>query len=483
MNIVINLQTLYDEKVLNKIEEFSKQEDISNIYVSSSLMHDVDGYIIDKINLIDKVIYIKTNTLFDYKSFLKVDFKLSKTVLKNNLSEINILSSKRWIPISYKDNYDELTFAMYMSYDIYNFWSNFFDKNNIDIVISLNDEHSSIDSILNKVAKEKNVSKIITCSIVGALAADGVEYFALYEHNEQKYIELSAFNGNLKKINIKNYDFQKFSIEYEESFINKYKFIYLQFSKIIFENITIKEKLKLFQSKLYRWLYVKIKFIQQVMYIKSLKKYYEKISILNINYNNKYVYYCLHFDPEATTLPKDGIYSNQLLNIRIISSSLSEGWKLYVKEHPHQLDSKLYKNIFLNQLHSVDMFRSKIFYDYIKSFKNVELISLQADHNKLIKNAQYIASNTGTVFREATSLKKRCITFSNKSIYLLMDNVYQVSDYYDCRKIFDEDNVPNFSSVDELFSDYTISINDLKKRDSILLDYIIKNKLYLQNKC
>ena len=478
MNIVINLQTLYDKNVFEKIKELSVRIDIKNIYIASSLMHDVEQYIIDKFNNIDKITYISTNSLFDSNSFNKVNFELPSELINSKLITIDLLSSIRWIPISHRNKIDKLSFSMYMLYDVYNFWINFFEYNNIDIVISLNDEHSSLDYILNKAAKDKNISKIITCSIAGALASDGIEYFALYEHNKKRYIKVNQFNSVKQQINKDNYNYQEFSHQYEKTLLNKIKFIVSRLWMIKSASGNIIDKATVLSGKLLRYLYVKIKFIQQIRYIESLKKYYEKISTLNIDYNNKYVYYCLHFDPEATILPKDKIYSNQLLNIRIISSSLPDGWNLYVKEHPHQLNADLYKNIFLNQLHAIDIFRSESFYKYINELDNVQLISLKTDHNKLIENAQYIASNTGTVFREATMMKKRCITFSHKSLYSLMDNVYEVKDYNDCVKLFQEDRKPIFSSVDELFEDYTITVDDLNKRDSIILGFIIKHKLY-----
>ncbi len=169
-------------------------------------------------------------------------------------------------------------------------------------------------------------------------------------------------------------------------------------------------------------------------YIKKLKKHYDSIAIDIVDHEKKYIYFCLHFDPEANTLPKDNMYFNQLLNIRIVASSLPKDWVLYVKEHPHQLSYSLYKDIFLNQLHSIDNFRSKYFYSYISSLENVELISMKSDHRKLVQGAEFIVSNTGTIFREASYINKRCLTFSKKSIYALLDNIDEVRDLVSCQK-------------------------------------------------
>jgi hypothetical protein len=76
-------------------------------------------------------------------------------------------------------------------------------------------------------------------------------------------------------------------------------------------------------------------------------------------------------------------------------------------------------------------------------------------------------------------MKKRCLTFSSKSIYSLLNNVYIVKDYLDCKRLFNEDIFPNFENIDidKLFYKYSIVINNLNKRDSMLLDFIYKNLL------
>jgi hypothetical protein len=366
-----------------------------------------------------------------------------------------------------------------MHYDVYNFWNIFFNENKIHSIISLQVEHSSYDRILIEVAKEKGIKNILTTIISGWQANINEEYFSIYDNVQN--ITLDLINYKQKSNAINQYDYnavQNHSNNYKVSKLGKIYNAMDKIKELIKSKDTYFLKIKILKRKLINKIFTQIALYFQLKYIKKLKSYYQNISLGKICNKSKYVYYCLHFDPEATTLPKDKVFSNQLLNIRIISSSLPKGWKLYVKEHPHQLNSDLYKNIFLNQLHSIDIFRSKSFYNYINQLTNVYLVSLDIEHKQLMKNAEYIVSNTGTVFREATNMKKQCITFSNKSIYNFLNNVHCVKNHKDCKFIFNKTDITPYESVDKLFDRYTLSITDIDNRSSILLRFIILKELF-----
>jgi hypothetical protein len=480
MNILINMQTFLNADVYNKIITMSQDTKINNIYITSSLMNDLEKNTIDKYNKINKVQYIESNSLFTQNIYTKNSFNLSKDIIaKTDMQCSDLTSAARWLPISKRNDNDINSFSMVFYYDIYNFWNLFFKNNKIDYIISLQAEHSSLDSILVKSACKLGVKNVLTSIITGWQASINEEYFGIYDNVKKNFINLEQYKKSSIKITYDCKKAQNHSIVYKINFSNTLK-LNLENLKLLFQKDSgINDKINLLKEKVLHRIMMKIKLWINIQYIKNLKRYYNNISSKNIDINLNYVYYCLHFDPEATTLPKDNIYSNQLLNIRVISSALPKGWKLYVKEHPHQLKADLYKNIFLNQLHSVDMFRSKNFYKYIKDLDNVELVSLNINHKAVMSNAQFIASNTGTVFREATYMKKRCLTFSSKSIYSLLNNIYIVKDYLDCKRLFNEDIFPNFENIDidKLFYKYSIVINNLNKRDSTLLDFIYKNLL------
>jgi hypothetical protein len=49
-----------------------------------------------------------------------------------------------------------------------------------------------------------------------------------------------------------------------------------------------------------------------------------------------FVYFPLHYQPEASTVPQGGIFADQILAVRLLSAALPEGVLLYVKEHPRR---------------------------------------------------------------------------------------------------------------------------------------------------
>lgn len=107
-----------------------------------------------------------------------------------------------------------------------------------------------------------------------------------------------------------------------------------------------------------------------------------------------YIYYPLHNDPGRTTQPEAGIYQNQLLNIQLISSSLPEGYKLLVKEHPRQFDN----------IDVMDEFRPPSFYSTIINLDNVVLVDHRTEVQSLLKHCSAVFTATGTTGWEALKL-------------------------------------------------------------------------------
>lgn len=476
MNILINLQAFDDNEIYNELVRLSKKEKIKKIYLASSLMHTLEKNIFDKYSEINKVDFLNTNNVFCLNKMNDVNFNLKDNFLLNEeYLYTDIISSYRWLPIAKRSDNDVFSFTMIFYYDVYNYWNNFFDNNEIDCVIQLNEEHSSLDSILIRVAKEYKVNKIITSRPVGAFTANSEEYHALYDNNKEEYINIFSNKKDSSMLD-ENSNFAVFSDAYKNTLKDKIVLIYRKLLELIDnKDLAVKQKINQVWNKLGNKIVTQIKLYYQYRYVKKLKKYYGSLAVDNMDVNSNYIYYCLHFDPEAATLPKDNAHANQLLNIRILASSLPKGWKLYVKEHPHQVDDKIYFGYLLNQLHSVDNFRSENFYKYISSLENVELVGLHNNHQKLLKNAEFIASNTGTVFREASYLKKQCITFSKNSFYEMLPNVHKVDDASSCRVCIKKyANSISLPEVDELFDKYSVTISNIKQISSRMLKEIIK---------
>ncbi len=137
------------------------------------------------------------------------------------------------------------------------------------------------------------------------------------------------------------------------------------------------------------------------------KKYYNQA-----NYKEKYVYYPLHYQPEASTIVCAQKYEKQLFFIDSWAKSLPADTVLYVKEH-----------------YAVLGHRELSFYKELKKFPNVVLIDPWESSRKLIENSVAVTTLTGTVGWEAMLLRKPVflggkIFFDNAPGIIKIDDAY-----------------------------------------------------------
>lgn len=139
----------------------------------------------------------------------------------------------------------------------------------------------------------------------------------------------------------------------------------------------------------------------------KIKKYYHKA-----DYNEKYVYFPLHYQPEASTCVCAEKYEKQLFFIDSWAKSLPADTVLYLKEHYAGLGHR-------------DLF----FYEELKKYPNVILISPFESSRKLIENAYAVTTLTGTAGFEAMLLRKPVIlggsiVFDNAPGIIKVDDIY-----------------------------------------------------------
>ena len=150
--------------------------------------------------------------------------------------------------------------------------------------------------------------------------------------------------------------------------------------------------------------------IKEVFRYRRSKKYYK-----NPDLNQKYVYYALHFQPEASTIICAPKYEKQLFFIDSLAKSLPADTVLYVKEHYSGLGTRPIQ-----------------FYKELEQYPNVVLVTPWADSRQLIEHAQCVATLTGTVGWEAFLLR-RPVIMSGDIFYT---------------------NAPGIMHVDEIFGKY-----------------------------
>lgn len=137
------------------------------------------------------------------------------------------------------------------------------------------------------------------------------------------------------------------------------------------------------------------------------KKYYK-----DADYSQTYVYFPLHFQPEASTLVCAEKYEKQLYFIDSIAKSLPADTVLYVKEHFALLGN-----------------RDEQFYIELKKYPNVVLINPFEDSKKIIEKCQAIFTLTGTAGFEAMLLRKP-VFVAGKVFYRSAPGIINIDDVY-----------------------------------------------------
>lgn len=171
--------------------------------------------------------------------------------------------------------------------------------------------------------------------------------------------------------------------------------------KIIFKNLVANFK---FHRIIVR-IKMKIKnFFSMIRYFFTIN-YLNKLEISEFSMMNSFIFIPLHFQPEDSTIPIGGFFSNQLQMIRYIRENTPKHIPIYVKEHPAYWLSRDYIG-FSN-------YRSISFYNEILRTENAFLVSHSFQQEDLIRNADLICTITGTVTLEALSFNKNVVLFSD----------------------------------------------------------------------
>lgn len=140
----------------------------------------------------------------------------------------------------------------------------------------------------------------------------------------------------------------------------------------------------------------------------KVKKYYHKA-----DFEKKYVYYPLHYQPEASTCVCAEKYEKQLFFIDSLAKSLPADTVLYVKEHYARIGH-----------------RDPHFYIDMQQFPNVTIIDPWESSRKLIENSEAVATLTGTAGLEALLIRKPVILGGN-TVFDNAPGIIKVQDIYD----------------------------------------------------
>ena len=148
-------------------------------------------------------------------------------------------------------------------------------------------------------------------------------------------------------------------------------------------------------------------------------KTYLKNNVKPANKDIKYLYFPLHYQPECTSMPLGGVYVNQLLVIKMISSLLPDDVMLYVKPHPNP-----------------SRVATKAFYKEIAECRNTLVIGSNVSTYDLMDNALATITLTGTAAIESI-IRQRPVLMFGYFYYQYAPGVYHVKTIEECKKALD----------------------------------------------
>lgn len=155
--------------------------------------------------------------------------------------------------------------------------------------------------------------------------------------------------------------------------------------------------------------------------------------------DERFIFFPLHLQPEATTLILAPYYVDQIALIENIAKSLPLTHKLYVKEHISCLGRRPFS-----------------YYRRIMALPNVRLISPYASSHTLINQADVMIVITSTVGWEAILYEKPVIVFGDV-FYNASGLVYKINNLEDLSHIIKE-AINNFQPNRERLLQYLIAI-------------------------
>ena len=123
----------------------------------------------------------------------------------------------------------------------------------------------------------------------------------------------------------------------------------------------------------------------------------------------------MHFEPEGGTSVCVPL-QNQLTVIQMLHNALPKGWKLYIKEHPHQFILNNPEMVYF--LYNLKWWKSIEFYKELLKLPNVVLIDFNTPSKTLLNKAQAVATINDTIHLESTFHNKPCIVFGGDNLLL-----------------------------------------------------------------
>lgn len=385
-------------------------------------MHNVIVFTLSEGNAVECMKRLNANGIINICAWLGVDKGQGViTYDYGKLNDIDVLKEKSVSCPS--DIYDKVYTHMYRFLDMvfrngykpiyeyvnqFNLWLNFyyglFTKNKIDLVIFGDIPHFGVDSIAKDLADAMGIKTILFQQ-----AHENNRFFAFTDINDIGEYKILG-NDDRLDINVEE--------RYEKDLF------YMKNIKVIPPGTEgnndilcvlkgIPNKLQksrgeiVYKLKKYSLGKIADKAYRSVSRLKY-KHIEHKMVVNNPNFNEDFVYFALHLQPEMTTSALGGKFCDQILAIERLRAMLPSDYMIYVKENPRQ---------------SYYM-RDELFYKRLKLLNNVCLVGRDVNTYDLIRKSKFVATITGTVGWEAISGGK-CVLIFGLAWYRKLPGVFE----------------------------------------------------------
>ncbi|MFA6106243.1 MAG: hypothetical protein WC745_01070 [Patescibacteria group bacterium] len=301
------------------------------------------------------------------------------------------------------------------------YWFGIINKLKPEAVIFSVQPHAGFDFVLYSIAKHLKIKTVIfeytgvsdRHFVINDYSVGCDKLRKEIEDNRGKAIGIKDLSSDIREFYLRQADRARQAISKEVGNIKK---SFSGFNLVLIKLRMLKRAIADFSFLKKSYFYFKKKLG------KNFRKEYIEVQI-QPDWNKKFIYLALHYQPEAATSPLGGVFVDQLLMIKNLAYALPDNWVIYVKEHPVQwLISGL----------NYTSFRYPGYYKSISEIKNVKIVPIDTSAEELIEKSEAVATITGSAGREALLRKKPVIIFGYPN-YRYCPGAFKVNDVLSCQ--------------------------------------------------
>lgn len=307
-------------------------------------------------------------------------------------------------------------------YALVRYWHGVLQKFKPDVILYNNVPHAVYDYVAYSIAK---LLKIKILMLDPSWVSDRLTLIEDYKNgceaisealakNVNKHFQLSDLSEDLQEY----YRLQtKKLLDTTPIFVRHTKSRYSGLALLIFKLKLIRASIK--DLTIFRKIYG---FFKKLLG-KNIIKEYRSVQ-QEPDFAKNFVYFPLQYQPERTSSPQGGIFSDQILMVEFLASALPDDWLLYVKEHPLQWT--------LHGLNYTD-YRYPGYYQAIAGIPRVRIVPAETSTYHLSNAARAVATIAGTAGLEAVFRLKPVLVFGY-FWYQDFPGMFKVRDLVSCRK-------------------------------------------------